>query len=77
MEVMHAGFAFAIRDWIVEHIYIVVWWLMWAFLLRMLLIKTYLSKPMVVIIATVVSLVALRLMSREWFESFVFFWRGF
>ena len=74
---MQAGFAFAIRDWIVEHIYIVVWWLMWAFLLRKLLIKTYLSKPMVVIIATVVSLVALRLMSKEWFENFVFFWRGF
>ena len=75
MEVMHAGFVMWLHDLVVNNIEVFIWIVILAVIVKLLYVKTYLSKFFIVILGFVLSILILRLISKEWFESFVEFWK--
>ena len=76
MEVMHAGFVLWFIDFVVEHIGVFVWILINAIIIKVLYTKTYINRFFIVILSVALSIIILRLISREWFEGFVSFISG-
>ena len=75
MEVMHAGFVMWLHDFIVNNYEVFIWIIILAIIVRLLYVKTYMSRFFIIILGFVLSILILRLISKEWFESFVEFWK--